>query len=61
MLENSTVLENLINQKGQLERTLEGTRETYLKIVGAIEILQQIEETNNSTPPAEDAEQEEEV
>ena len=27
MLENSTVLENLINQKGELEQTLEGTRE----------------------------------
>lgn len=58
-LENTTVLENLLNQKAELEKSLEGSREMYLKIVGAIEVLQQIEEQNNPTSPAEVVEQEE--
>jgi len=49
-LENSTVLENLISQRSELEKSLEGSREMYLKVCGAIEVLQQIEETNNPTP-----------
>lgn len=52
-LENSTVLENLISQRGELEKSLEGSREMYLKVCGAIEVLQQIEETNNPTTEPE--------
>jgi len=49
-LENTTVLENLLSQKTELEKSLEGSREMYLKVCGAIEVLQQIEEANNPTP-----------
>ena len=52
-LENSTVLENLLSQKTELEKSLEGSREMYLKVCGAIEVLQQIEETNNPTTETE--------
>ena len=45
-LDNATVLENLIQQKTELEKSLEGSREMYLKIIGAIEVLEQIEEQN---------------
>ena len=52
-LENTTVLENLLSQKTELEKSLEGSREMYLKVCGAIEVLQQIEETNNPTTEPE--------
>lgn len=52
-LENTTVLENLISQRDEIAKQLEGNREMYLKIVGAIEVLQQIEETNNPTTDTE--------
>ena len=50
-LDNATVLENLVAQKTELEKSLESNREMYLKVCGAIEVLQQIEEAN--TPVAE--------
>jgi len=45
-LDNATVLENLVAQKSELEKSLESNREMYLKVCGAIEVLQQIEEAN---------------
>ena len=52
-LENNTVLENLLKQKTELEKSLEGSREMYLKVCGAVEVLQQIEEANNPTTETE--------
>ena len=45
-LDNATVLENLKTQRAEIEKSLEGSREMYLKIIGAIEVLEQIEEQN---------------
>ena len=46
-LDNATVLENLRQQKAELEKQIDGGREMYLKILGAIDVLEQIEESNN--------------
>lgn len=46
-LDNATVLENLRKQKAELEQQIDGGREMYLKILGAIDVLEQIEESNN--------------
>jgi len=50
-IDNATVLENLKKQKAELEQQLEGGREMYLKVVGAIEILEQIESTKEQEAP----------
>ena len=50
-LENATVLDNLLQQKTEMESQLEVSREMYLKVCGAIDVLQQIEEANNPAPP----------
>jgi len=50
-LENATVLDNLLQQKTEMENQLEVSREMYLKVCGAIDVLQQIEEANNPAPP----------
>ena len=42
-LDNTTVLENLRKQKAELEQQFESGREMYLKIQGAIDVLEQIE------------------
>jgi len=52
-LDNTTVLENLRKQRVEVEQGLETTREMYLKLVGAIEVLEQIEEQNNPTETSE--------
>ena len=59
-LENAEVLINLTEQRETLEKQLnegnaqiEQLRQTYLKVVGAIDVLSQIEETNNPTPEGE--------
>jgi len=52
-LDNATVLENLKKQRGEVEQGLETTREMYLKLLGAIEVLEQIEEQNNPTETSE--------
>jgi len=59
-LENAVVLKNLKEQRATIETQitdgqgqLEQLRATYLRLSGAIEILQQIEDTNNP-PPQED-------
>mgnify|MGYP001180255920 CR=1 FL=1 len=45
-LSNSEVLANLRKQKVDLEQQLENGRATYLKVLGAIDALSQIEESN---------------
>ena len=44
-LENSEVLENLIKQKNEIEGQIETARVTYLKVLGAIDALSQIEQS----------------
>ena len=45
-LKNSEVLENLLKQRVEMEQQLESLRTTYLKVLGAIDALSQIEESN---------------
>lgn len=52
-LSNATVLENLLAQKVELEKSIEGNREMYLKVIGAIEVLQQIEDQNTAPEVSE--------
>jgi len=52
-LENGEVLQNLTNQLQEVTQQLNTLGETRVKLIGAIEVLQQIEETNNSAPVAE--------
>ena len=61
-LENGEVLQNLTNQLQEVTQQLNQLGETRVKLLGAIEVLQQIEETNNPAPeaPAEEAPAEEE-
>jgi|TARA_B100000287_G_C19991915_1_gene526871 hypothetical protein len=52
-LDNATVLENLRKQKADLETQMESAREMYLKVLGAIDVLEQIEKENEVEPVAE--------
>ncbi len=45
-LSNSEVLKNLSEQRVEIEKQLETLRTTYLKVLGAIDALSQIEESN---------------
>ena len=45
-LSNSEVLVNLRKQRVEMEQQLESLRSTYLKVLGAIDALSQIEESN---------------
>ena len=58
-LENAEVLKNLKEQKVQLEENLETLRGTYQKVLGAIDVLEQIEESKVETvdDPTEDEEE----
>ena len=60
-LENGEVLQNLTTQLQEVTQQLNQLGETRVKLLGAIEVLQQIEETNNTAPeaPAEEAPTEE--
>ena len=64
-LENGEVLQNLTNQLQEVTQQLNQLGETRVKLIGAIEVLQQIEETNNPAPeteaPAEEAPAEDET
>ena len=44
-LENTEVITNLTEQKKQLEEQMENLRVTYFKVVGALDALNQIEES----------------
>ena len=52
-LENGEVLQNLTNQLQEVTQQLNQLGETRVKLIGAIEVLQQIEETNNPAPATE--------
>jgi len=52
-LENAEVLKNLREQKVQLEENLETLRGTYQKVLGAIDVLEQIEESKVESETAE--------
>ena len=56
-LENGEVLQNLTNQLQEVTQQLNTLNETRVKLLGAIEVLQQIEQENNPAPeaPAEEA------
>ena len=58
-LENAEVLKNLKEQKAQLEENLETLRGTYQKVLGAIDVLEQIEDSKVETDdtPTEDEEE----
>ena len=47
-LSNAEVLENLRAQKTQLEKDIETARTTYLKVLGAVDVLEQIEDANST-------------
>ena len=53
-LENGEVLQNLTQQLQEVTQQLNQLGETRVKLIGAIEVLQQIEETNNPAPVAAD-------
>ena len=59
VLDNATVLENLLKQKVDIEQQLETLRANYMRVIGAIDILQQIEEAN-AQPEEEESEESEE-
>ena len=58
-LSNSEVLENLKNQRVEIEQQLETLRTTYLKVLGAIDALSQIEESNTEVEEESEEEVEE--
>ncbi len=55
-LDNATVLENLRKQKADLETQMESAREMYLKVLGAIDVLEQIEKENTVEEPVAETE-----
>ena len=59
-LSNSEVLKNLSEQKVEIEQQLETLRTTYLKVLGAIDALSQIEEANAEPEPETEEEASEE-
>ena len=52
-LENAEVLKNLKEQKVQIEQNLETLRGTYQKVLGAIDVLEQIEESKDESETTE--------
>ena len=52
-LENAEVLKNLKEQKVQIETNLETLRGTYQKVLGAIDVLEQIEESKDQSDVTE--------
>jgi len=58
-LDNATVLENLKKQRVEIEQQMDNLRNTYLKVIGAIDALEQIEEANSlESEPEEESEEE---
>ena len=49
-LENSEVLENLKKQIQEVTQQVNQLTETRIKLLGAIDVLTQIEESNNPAP-----------
>ena len=52
-LDNSEVLKNLQEQLTQVQQQLETGRATMFRLQGAIEVLQQIEDSKVETPETE--------
>mgnify|MGYP000226188283 CR=1 FL=1 len=52
-LNNPEVLENLLKQKTEMETQMEVLRTNYLKVLGAIDVLSQIEESKTPEASAE--------
>ena len=57
-LNNSEVLENLQKQRVEMEKQIENLRVTYLKVLGAIDALSQIEESKTEVSETEVVEEE---
>ena len=57
-LSNSEVLVNLRKQRVEMEQQLENLRSTYLKVLGAIDALSQIEKANAEPETEEESEEE---
>ena len=53
-LDNKTVLENLTKQRDELIRQMDSNRTTLLKLEGAIDVLQQIEQSSEETEETEE-------
>ena len=51
-VENGEVLQNLTQQLQEVTQQLNTLQETRVKLIGAIEVLSQIEEENNPAPVA---------
>ena len=58
-LDNATVLENLRNQRVEIEKQMDNLRNTYLKVLGAIDALEQIEEAKSLESETEEESEEE--
>ena len=58
-LDNATVLENLKNQQVEIEKQMDNLRNTYLKVLGAIDALEQIEEAKSLESETEEESEEE--
>jgi type VI protein secretion system component VasF len=62
-VENGEVLQNLTQQLQEVTQQLNTLQETRVKLIGAIEVLSQIEQENNpapvAAPPVEEAPAEE--
>ena len=52
-VENGEVLQNLTQQLQEVTQQLNTLQGTRVKLIGAIEVLSQIEEENNPAPVAE--------
>ena len=58
-LDNATVLENLKRQRVEIEQQMDNLRNTYLKVLGAIDALEQIEEAKSLESETEEESEEE--
>ena len=58
-LDNATVLENLKNQRVEIEKQMDNLRNTYLRVLGAIDALEQIEEAKSLESETEEESEEE--
>ena len=52
-LDNVVVLENLKKQKAELEQQLEAGKEMYLKVLGAIDVVTQLVESDEEVSETE--------
>ena len=57
-LSNSEAIKNLTDQKQEIESQIENLRINYLKIIGAIDALTQIEKSNEEEASPEVSEEE---